>query len=403
LLAGWAFECGVEARAVAETETRRALDKWIDMGLGVRSKEGERHFDPVEVVNFLKLASLDGRDAFWRDRYVPTGRRLVTDLAAQDAEEFQVDYRRTFNVRDLTRDVRLRVPLPLTGACLSDLAIEPIGDTSTSRTILTAGRLDARVNTNSCDQVVLGARSTFKSQPWTPDCKAERLTSSEEVLYVRPREGLIVVTERIHALSRTLASDAGTELAAAKSFWDYMADEMMCGAIPYEQVTAASPSDWVLDTGWFDCQLGSALFVALCRARGIPSRVVGGHVLYERAPTNHYWAEIWIAGQGWTPFDFLSWDLSFGGRDATWRNHFFGHLDARMTTQRFPLEFTGAIGVPMPPAWTLLQAERGAGIRISLASLDGTVVYTDDVCLRNQSTNAAPLPPVTVSVPGANP
>jgi len=46
------------------------------------------------------------------------------------------------------------------------------------------------------------------------------------------------------------------------------------------------------------CQLVSALFASMCRARGIPARILGGFYLYRTFSTNHYWAEAWIDGQG---------------------------------------------------------------------------------------------------------
>jgi hypothetical protein len=57
-----------------------------------------------------------------------------------------------------------------------------------------------------------------------------------------------------------------------------MIDELACGPVHYDQVTPATPCDWVLESGWYDCQLGSAFLVALARARGIPARIVGGYV-----------------------------------------------------------------------------------------------------------------------------
>jgi hypothetical protein len=103
-----------------------------------------------------------------------------------------------------------------------------------------------------------------------------------------------------------------------------------------------APGDWLLDSGWGDCQLVSALFASMCRARGIPARILGGFYLYRTFSTNHYWAEAWIDGQGWMPFDFSCWDLSRGGQDPAWRDYFFGRLDCRLTNQCLPLDFTGS-------------------------------------------------------------
>jgi len=55
------------------------------------------------------------------------------------------------------------------------------------------------------------------------------------------------------------------------------------------------------------CNGKSRLFVALCRAQGIPARVVGGLILEDQVSkrTSHLWAEIYHHGH-WIPFDVLN-------------------------------------------------------------------------------------------------
>ena len=54
------------------------------------------------------------------------------------------------------------------------------------------------------------------------------------------------------------------------------------------------------------CNGKSRLFVALCRAQGIPSRVVGGIILEDtRKRTSHLWASVYYQGH-WIPFDVLN-------------------------------------------------------------------------------------------------
>lgn len=54
------------------------------------------------------------------------------------------------------------------------------------------------------------------------------------------------------------------------------------------------------------CNGKSRLFVALCRAQGIPSRVVGGIILENtRKRTSHLWASVYYQGS-WIPFDVLN-------------------------------------------------------------------------------------------------
>jgi len=125
-LAGWACESGEGSPGRART--REALEHWIALGLGVRrDADGGRYFDPCEVLNFVKQAGLDGRDAFWSERVVGTARQLVVDMRNDDPHQFTVELRRTFNTRSLPAGaaLRLRMPLPLTSDHLGDLEVHP--------------------------------------------------------------------------------------------------------------------------------------------------------------------------------------------------------------------------------------------------------------------------------------
>jgi hypothetical protein len=377
LLAGSAYELD-QPEAIATT--CRALEGWIDMGLGVRrTPRGERLFDPVEVVNVLKRLGLEGRDSFWTDRYVRTGRRLVTDQASNGGRGYIVHFRRNFNLCTVPvgRRLRLRAPLPLASIYGDELDIAPfIEGASDARLCISEGRLEARFSAPGAP-VTLGAKLSIpKIVP-----PSRTIRALERPSYLKAREGLIVITDRVNALALALAGPDADAASVVRAFWNYLLDELLCGAVHYDQVRADAPCDSVLETGWYDCQLGSALFVALCRARQIPARLVSGHLLYQRAPTNHYWAEVWFDERGWTPFDFLSWDLSIGGRDSQWRDRFYGRIDDRMISQLLPFEFTGALGVSLPDAWHIVQTANDGGIKISLAAVGGETVYSDVISI----------------------
>ncbi|WP_413988988.1 transglutaminase-like domain-containing protein [Labrys okinawensis] len=375
ILKGWAHEADL---SLAEAATREALEGWIDIGLGVRHSDQGRMFDPVEVTNFLKWAGVNERDAFWADRYVTTERRLTDDLASLgESETYKVVFRRSFHIREGAERARLRMPLPLASPHLVDLVISPFAEAAGDISLhVSAGRLEARVSALRPGDLTFGAELSFKALR-RPEGTTEQLSEKEFELYLRPNEGLIVVTERIKALARSLAERARTSEEALHSFWDFILDEFLIGLIHYDQIDVRQPCDWALEAGLCDCQLASALFVALCRANNIPARLTGGYMLYRPAPANHYWAEAWIDDRGWTPVDFLSWDLSRGGRDAQWRDRCFGRLDPRMTTQAMPLAFTGALGIPMPADFIVVPTARPGGFQIPLFGADGNAVYSD--------------------------
>ncbi|CAM5771500.1 hypothetical protein LMIY3S_03529 [Labrys miyagiensis] len=375
LLKGWAYERG---SAQAEAATREALERWIGLGLGVRSQGKARFFDPVEVINFLKWAGVNGHDDFWRERYVTTERRLLEDLASSgDHETFKVGFQRSFHIREGADRARLRMPLPLESSHLKDLVVSPFAETAGDiRLDVSSGRLEARVAGLRPGDLTIGAELSFTALR-RPDGANERPSAKELELYSRPSEGLIVVSDRIQALAGSLAADAREPIDVIHAFWDYILDNFIVASIHYDQVDVDAPGDWALETGWCDCQLAAALFVALCRARDIPARLTGGYMLYRLAPANHYWAEAWLDDHGWTPVDFVSWDLSMGGRDPAWRDRCFASLAPRMTTQVMPLAFTGSLGLPMPADFIVVPVAKGSGFEISLSGADGAPVYTD--------------------------
>lgn len=68
---------------------------------------------------------------------------------------------------------------------------------------------------------------------------------------------------------------------------------------------------WALKRGTGDCTEYSDLFVALCRAKGIPARCCEGFLNYTpRGDTpKHIWAEVYFDRYGWVAFDPLHVDL----------------------------------------------------------------------------------------------
>jgi hypothetical protein len=388
LVAAFVFELEAGQRELAVARISAALNNWITLGLGYqKSRRGERLFDPVEVVNRMKWAGYHGHDDFWVNHFVATGRAFAREwdgttsdgndsFARRTPERFHLSLRRSFNLNGIQAGQKLRLRLPLPLAQSSErIEVEPIVSAELSaRIVRSEGRLDFQFAAPCKPVVDIAANISFTTDGHSRD----DLSADGAVIYLKASEGLIRVTPRIKALCGALAGADHDPLAVATTFFNYIIDELMCGMVHYDQVSPDA-ADWVLDAGWYDCQLGSALFVSMCRAHGIPARILSGHMLYRLAPGFHYWAEIWIDGPGWTPFDFLTWDLSRGGQDSAWRNFFVGVIDYRMVTQCFPLAFTGTMSVRFPPAWHLLNSPSSNGIDISFTELDGKLIYCDSV------------------------
>lgn len=83
--------------------------------------------------------------------------------------------------------------------------------------------------------------------------------------------------------------------------------------------SAKKKSSWAVKNGVGNCDEITNVFISLCRSAGIPTRFVSGVAysdsLNRNGPwDNHAWAEVYIGGYGWVPFD-----VTFGE---------FGYLDA---------------------------------------------------------------------------
>jgi Transglutaminase-like superfamily len=393
LVAAFAYELEAGQRESASARATAGLDSWIALGLGYRmSHRGERLFDPVEVINRMKWSGYHGLDDFWVNCFLATQRRFSAEWdddvnhtpSRRDQRlhtRFNVGLRRIFSLEQIEagRKLRLRLPLPLSQSS-ENIEIEPIVPTgSSARIVRSEGRLDFQLAAPSEPQVEIAAKIEFTTLNRSRDDLPGGLPPERREIYLRANEGLIRITPRIQALARAIAKMGAGDFEIAKSFFHYVVDEHMCGMVHYDQVDGDKPGDWVLDAGWYDCQLGSALFVSMCRASGIPARLLSGHMLYRLAPGFHYWAEVWIDELGWTPFDLLTWDLSEGGRNTAWRDFFVGQIDYRMVTQCFPLTFTGPMSVRFPTEWHLINAPTNDGMQINFTELDGRLIYTDQI------------------------
>lgn len=342
--------------------------------------------DPDAVVNAMIASGLRGEGGYWRGRCVPTGQRLVGELCGGASEgapdlrslaprRFEVAFRRTF---DLSRAParRLRMPAPIEDAHLTDLKI--VVDEGQALTVV-PGRLEAKPTDAERGRFVLSARFSFLAHPGLPHGRRGDGELDERDTWLAPREGPIQVTEAVVALAQRLAQPGREPMEQVMAFRDHLIDTMACGRIALDSLGDAPPTNWILANRWFDCRLGAALLVALCRARGLPARLVGGYLLWQ-APSEHYWMEVWLPEQGWTPFDLLAWDLSAGGHDAVWRDIYAGVVDYRMKTQVFPRIFTGAPGVAMGEAWHRLPRLTPAGTEMRLVSIpDGELIYADAI------------------------
>ena len=357
----------------SRTRARAGIARWIDAGLVRPSPDGR--VDPVECANALKTAGLDGGgDPLW-DAYLETGRRLVSASWVSDASaprSWRLRWRRIVS-RDVlkrSRDrARVRIPLPLEshhGA----IAIESIEASSVV--------LESRRSAGGLDVVLASDEATVDASVTMSFCETSPRTTEDPNLYLRRDEGLTKTTAWVRDLANGFGADP------VEGCWRFLFG-LRSGHLHHHLLDAEDPLRSAVAGGVLDCYLGAALLVAVCRANGIPARIVGGVALFPTAPCHHYWAEVFRDDE-WRPYDLMSWDLARGRiEDAEWSRRFFGKTSARLVTQRLPDAIIGAPGFALPRKWLIGCRVTDRGTSSSMYDADtGGFVCADEVEIFDQ-------------------
>ena len=382
-LGGWPFEwrAGQHDR-VAQWATD-ALAGLLALGLPHDGPRDAPLFDPAEVPYFVMWAGLYRGDPTY-ERQVQVGRRLVWEphapggdrtgpprLADLPAQGHTLTIWRTFGLDAAPgTTVRLRLPAPLDGSGGTVLAAPGIVQHSRGG--------PARMEVSAIvpqGPFRVGVRMDVTDAPGLD-------TEREDIdLYLRPAEGLIHRGARIDALAAELAGP-GRGIEAVRGFREYSFAHLQLAAMHADWLDPGAPLHTVLDSRRCDCRAASALLVALCRARGIPARIVNGYMLHRTAPGFHTWPEAWLDG-AWHPFDLL--DLTYGGRDPAWKQVFDGQIRQRLAIERLPHVFTGLGVLRMPGAWHMLTRLTEAGTEVQFRTI-GTdrLIYADELVLGHQ-------------------
>jgi len=382
-------------RADALAEIEVTLDRWLAMGLGVATDaSGKQRFDPVEVFNFFISAGRSGRDPFWEKHFVETSRGDLMIMMGQDPlsqecpapstigiRRYSISLNRTYYHPGANPDtsLRLRLPLPIENPHLKNLDMQ-LRAPGSARLRIEPGRLVARLDATPPDPVTLGVTAAFDASPdagWPGP-----LGDEETELYLKPRENFIYADDRLYNLARAATARQQDHWSQAQALFRYMIDRFTFAAMPYHIINPGDPLGWSLQTGILDCQIGAAMFCALCRSLNIPARVVSGYELYSSQNSLHYWAQVWTQDRGWRSFDFAVWVLSNGGSDPAWRDLFCESLDHRMIVEVMPLQFTGPSSVRLPRAWHLLRRQTSQGFETTFYDAQtGQPVYADSLTI----------------------
>lgn len=144
----------------------------------------------------------------------------------------------------------------------------------------------------------------------------------------------------------------------AKRIFDFVRDHMTYQHYGPEQHTAL----WAYNSGYGVCRDFSNLFIALCRAAGIPADYVCGPV-YEPGDENldnceHAWTRIYLPNVGWVPVE-VTWN-DFCKLDHKHITEYSGDPDLLLRAKGYPYTYHGtAPTISWKPYWGTIQCEAG--------------------------------------------
>jgi hypothetical protein len=340
--------------------------------------------DPYAANNAIRSRVGEPADEAWRD-WLYTGRRSARSLPSLP-HRYRLTLRREWHVFNRTngRPLIFRLPLPRRqpARAWSVRLLEPVAALIDRHDA--EGRIELRVAPSAGSPVIAESIVEFESGETrdsgaTPAALVDPIPA-EEQLWLRLGEGLIKPSIRIAHLARHLADTAGDARAYAHAAWAWLMRNLRCGDVLRSELDADDPLGGVFDRPVADCVLASSLLVAICRAAGIPARLVSGFLLHPAAVAPHSWAEVRLCANDWAPFDFASWSYCAGDPvDPEWGNFYRGRIDARMTAEVAPREFTGWGSAPAPQRWFRLERLRGNRMEHTLHSLDTGELIRRDV------------------------
>jgi len=142
--------------------------------------------------------------------------------------------------------------------------------------------------------------------------------------YTAERPPHLALNPEIRALAARIAPDETNSYLVAYAIWTWIQDNIRYAYAP-EYSTVPNLATYCLDKGQGDCGQQAMLFIALCRARGIPARWQSGWALFPGEVGMHDWAWFHVEPYGWLPADLT--EGRYTGDDPLVRDFGFAHLD----------------------------------------------------------------------------
>lgn len=123
--------------------------------------------------------------------------------------------------------------------------------------------------------------------------------------YLKEEEYLEIYHPKLQKLTKQLSKNSTNLKELITNYFEYVHN---IPSAPIRDLTSALTT---IEQNKASCNGKARLFVALCRAKGIPARLKGGIILEEtKKRTSHLWSEVLIGGK-WVPFDVLNGHFAY--------------------------------------------------------------------------------------------
>ena len=170
---------------------------------------------------------------------------------------------------------------------------------------------------------------TNQSVPWTP---------ADHALFLRPTQKA-PLTDDLQQLADQITAGKNGVLEKARAIYDWTVDNTYRD--PDTRGCGTGDVRALLQDPGGKCADISSIYIAICRAAGVPAREVLGIRMGEKAVQDittwqHCWAEFYLPGSGWITVDpadvrkkMLVENLALADPEtAAYREYFFGGVDA---------------------------------------------------------------------------
>ncbi len=153
------------------------------------------------------------------------------------------------------------------------------------------------------DSIVIRRRVTIESYELLAVFDSTALapydSTSEIFQFYTKSEPFLELTPAIRAKAKEIVGDETNPFSKARKIFDWVNKNMVYFYPPPERGAEAA-----LNLLKGDCGQYADLFVALCRAAGVPARFVAGFQANKKPALGyHAWSEFYLPGVGWVPAD----------------------------------------------------------------------------------------------------